>query len=212
MSKDHTAVQATPLRTIVYPVVPTDEQWQVHADAEQRGYLRGHALGHAAGLQQAREKAALERAVHDAEHEALLAGLRGRSAAQLAALAAAGAALAARTQPVLAESEATLIDCALTLAEAIVGRELGDGEASAQAILARVRDRGQEPATPLVRLNPQDLAAIGPEALEACGLNALADENMPAGDAVAEFPDGFLDARISTALDRARRALAEANP
>ncbi|WP_211320816.1 FliH/SctL family protein [Arthrobacter livingstonensis] len=197
------------LEPIVFPAVPTAEQARSHADAMERGHQRGHTLGYAAGLQRARVEADVRRAALEAEHGALLADLRERAAAQAAVLAATGAALAARTAPVLADAEQTLIDCALTLAEAVLVRELDDGDTRAKAVLARVL-ASQDPAgAPRVRLHPQDLAALSAEALAAAGLDAVADPAIAPGDAVAEYPDGFLDARISTALDRARRALQE---
>lgn len=204
-----TVGNAGPLKPITYPAVATPEQAQLRADAMQRGHQRGHTLGYAAGLQRAREEAALRRAGMDAEHGALLARLTADTNAEIAALVAAGAALAARTKPVLDEAEQTLFACALSLAEAVLGRELGDGSASAQAILARVLARQDETGAPLVRVNPQDLDAIRAESLAASGLKTVADPAMARGEAVAEYPEGFLDARISTALDRARRALLE---
>lgn len=197
------------LQPIVFPAVPTEEQAQLSADALERGYRRGHTLGYAAGQERAQKEAALRRAELEAAHNALQAELRTRAETQRAALAAAAAALSARTLPVLAEAEQTLVASALTLAEAVLGRELDDGGTRSKAVLARVL-AAQDPAgAPRVRLNPQDLAVIGTEALADAGVEPVADPATAPGDAVAEYQDGFLDARISTALDRARRALLE---
>lgn len=207
MSTSRTVGDAGALKPITYPAVATREQAQLRADAVQRGYQRGHTLGYAAGLQHAREEAALRSAGMEAEHGALVAGLTADTHAEIAALAAASTALDASVKPVLAEAEQTLFACALTLAEAVLGKELDNGSASAQAILARVLASQDDAGAPLVRLNPQDLDALGAESLAVSGLKTVADPAMPPGEAVAEYPEGFLDARISTALDRARQAL-----
>jgi len=64
----------------------------------------------------------------------------------------------------------------------------------------------------VVRLNPSDLAALDPSTIEAAGVALAADPSLARGDAVTEFSNGFLDARISTALARARAAIEEARP
>lgn len=211
MSTSPTAYTGRPesLQPLVFPAVPTAEQSRLRTEAVDRGYRRGHTLGYAAGQDRARQEAALRRAELEAAHESLLADLRARAAAQQAALAAAAAALAARTAPVLAEAEQTLLDCALTLAEAVLGRELDDGDTRSKGILARVQAVQDAPGPPRVRLNPADLSAIGTEALADAGLDPVADPGTAPGDAVVEYADGYLDARLSAALDRARQALLE---
>jgi flagellar assembly protein FliH len=41
------------------------------------------------------------------------------------------------------------------------------------------------------------------------GVELVADPQLARGDAVAELADGYLDARLSTALARVRRVLEE---
>jgi len=199
----------------IFPVLATSAQSKIAEDAKARGYTQGHAAGYTAGLRRAAEDAAVERARMDAEHAAVLAENARRNAAEVAALHAASDALIRRTVPVLADSEHALLSAALELAEALLGREMNDGEASARSALARVtpsRDSmaadAEVPHT--VRMHPADvaiLAGLVPAPEDANGLAIVADPTLARGDAVADYPHGFLDARIGTALARARAAL-----
>ena len=66
-----------------------------------------------------------------------------------------------------------------------------------------------------VRLHPADCAAIealGPNSALPERVDLVPDPRLERGDAVTEYDDGALDARISTALDRARRALSGEEP
>ncbi|MGO4384479.1 FliH/SctL family protein [Specibacter sp. RAF43] len=209
MSTNGKAGVAPVITPAVYPAVATVKESELHAEAEARGYRHGHTLGYAAGLQDAKAETTLMREAMESEHDALLVELRARVDAEIAVLAAAAAALAARTKPVLAEAEQTLMSCALALAEAVVGKELDDGETSSRAVLARVLARQDDADPPVLRVHPRDLAALSADARTAGVPDIIADPHLARGDAVAEYPDGFLDARISTALERARRALLE---
>ncbi|TFC87165.1 FliH/SctL family protein, partial [Cryobacterium sp. TMT3-29-2] len=133
----------------------------------------------------------------------------------VALLAAAAAALHARTVPVVQDAEDTLVTTALELAEAILCHSLGDADASARAALGRALASGESIGTGAlgtvrphsVRMNPDDLALIDLVTREDAGVDFTADSGLARGDAIAEFPDGFLDARIGTALARAKAAL-----
>ncbi|MFC0486982.1 FliH/SctL family protein, partial [Sinomonas atrocyanea] len=143
-----------------------------------------------------------------AEHAAALAALRARAEAAVAVLAAAARALEARTAPVLAEAESQIAAAALAVAEAAIGRELGDAPGGARAALARALSAPDAAAVLAVRLHPADLALLG----EAAGsvpasVSLEPDPSLARGDAVAVYPDGELDARIGTALARAAAAL-----
>jgi flagellar assembly protein FliH len=123
---------------------------------------------------------------------------------------------------VLAAVEATLHAAALELAAAVLGTELSDAATAARAALRRLREQDPAREVHTVRLHPRDLAAVR-TALAAPGAGAgdplgglpdltgvdlVADPTLAPGDAVGEFPEGYLDARIDGALDRARAALA----
>lgn len=177
----------------------------------ERGYTEGHAAGYTAGLRRAECEAAAVRERLADESAQRLRELDSAVAHRLAALEAAAGALAARTAPVLAESEEILLASALDLAAAVLGVELHDGETSARAALRRVLGarREDEVVAPVIRMHPDDLAVLGPETLAATALDFVPDAALERGDAVARYPHGFLDARIGTALDRARIALLE---
>ncbi|MGX5697755.1 FliH/SctL family protein [Agromyces soli] len=202
--------------------------------AEERGYAAGLARARAHAEQQhARRLAGLElaaaarEAAREAEHRAAMA-----------AFAAAIAAVRRTTLPVLESAERELAQGALALAEAIVGVELaGDPERAARVAVDRVLAHPDAPLALRVRVHPDDLAVL--DALTArlapgsrsvfarraasapanSDLDAdaswhrlpelVADASLTRGDAVAELPDGLIDARISTAIARARRALEE---
>ncbi|ALE04205.1 hypothetical protein AL755_00320 (plasmid) [Arthrobacter sp. ERGS1:01] len=195
-------------RPAVFPVVATSAQSRVHADAKASGYTQGHAAGYAAGLQLAALDAADERARTAAEHARVLAALNARTNAELAALRTAGQALGLRTAPVLADAEQTLFACALELAQALLGSELRDGETSARAALARALDHDGADVPLRIRMNPSDIATLtGLDAGTAAGVDLAPDPALNPGDAIAEFPHGYLDATIAAAVARARTAL-----
>jgi len=214
-----TGVAATPL---VFPAVNGTAAPGAGALAERRrGYTDGHTAGYTAGMRRAAEEAARLRLLQDAEHAALLAELRAANAARIGALNVCTDAVAATVTPVLADVEQTLLDCALTLAQAVLGQELNDAVTSARAALSRVLD-GAGAVPPLrVRMNPRDVQALDGQLPQnqagvpgdgpaVNGLSIVADPAIAAGDAIADFPDGFLDAGVASALARARQALQDA--
>jgi flagellar assembly protein FliH len=56
-------------------------------------------------------------------------------------------------------------------------------------------------------MNPDDLALVADAVAAADGIEFVADPGIRPGDAIAELQDGLIDARLSSALDRARTAL-----
>jgi flagellar assembly protein FliH len=193
-------VPGAPVRPVVFP--------DLDPAGESEGYARGHAAGYAAGLRRAAAEAAEREEERRAEHAAALAAARSRAEAAVSVLAAAARALDSRTAPVLAEAEAQLTAAALTVAEAVIGRELGDAPGSARAALARALSAPDAAAVLAVRLHPADLALLGQAAAPApAGVVFEPDPSLARGDAVAVYPDGELDARIGTALARAAAAL-----
>lgn len=166
----------------------------------------GHAAGYAAGMRIAEEELRLLAARHAAEHAALLAEAAGRVDRLVGLLEAAVRGVEARIAPVLGEAQRALAVAAIELAEAVIGCELADGEASARAAVTRAL-RGVDPALVLtVRLHPDTLAALDEAALVA-GITYRADPDLAPGDAITDFAEGYLDARIGSALGRARAAL-----
>ncbi|AEE44813.1 FliH/SctL family protein [Cellulomonas fimi] len=198
------AFRPSPLATVVTP----------DKGAYDAGRAEGFAAGYAAGAREAARVAQEEAARARAAQEARRAAAQDALDRALAVLATAAAAAAARTVPVVHDVEARLHEAALDLATAVLGVELADHGLGARAALARVLAHvdGTEPVT--VRLHPADLAAL-PAAADATGVaptvpdgvTLVADPTLAPGDAVADLPDGFLDARLDGAVARARAAL-----
>lgn len=190
---------------VSYPVLRDRD-----ADAvAERARVRGHAEGYAAGRRAAEHDLALERAraADDAtrrEEEA-----RRAFATALAALDAARAHVEALAVPALESVDASLTAAAIDLAEVVLARELSDRPDSVRDRLRRAVADLDPAEVVSVRLAPADL-----ELLRSSGASAahplVADPTLTPGDVVVELADGMLDARIATALQRARVALAEA--
>lgn len=176
--------------------------------AEAQARTRGHASGYAAGMRAAEETLRYERAQAAAEHAQVMAAGRERIDALAALLAAAIDGVNARVAPVLADAQQTIAAASVEVAEAVIGVELSDAPTSARAAVTRAL-RDVDPAAVLVvRVHPQTLAALDEPAL-VDGINYSADASLQPGDAVVDFADGYLDARIATAVARARAALLE---
>lgn len=182
------------------------------AAAEKEGYVHGHSAGYTAGLRAAvaeyREKA------EQLEVEFAARSERQHAEAErvLAVLNSAARALHARNAPVLSAVENVLAAAALELAEAVLGQELSDGEKSARSALARALAGAVPVEIVTVRMNPADLGVLGGMDMGKAEVRLSADPALAAGDAIAVLPDGFLDARIGTALARAKQALTGENP
>lgn len=185
---------------------PVDSAREADRD---RARAAGYAAGYAGGAREAARVATAE-AVHG---EKLRAAAEERRSvehdAAVAALTRATEAAAARTAPVLADAERALHAAALELATVVLGGELADGERSARAALVRVLDDPQVAGVHTVRLSPRDLDALRTAGgvPDIAGLELVADPTLAPGDAIGRHPDGYLDARITTALARARAAL-----
>jgi len=180
------------------------------ADLEQgdeRSRARGHSAGYAAGIRAAAAEMDATAARLGAEHAAAVRHGQAQIDRAVALLGAAAAALDERTIPVLRDAENTLVTTALDLAEAIIGHELDDAETSARSALGRALDHSTAVPPHSVRMNPEDLAMLDATALARTGVDFAADPSLARGDAITEFPDGYLDARIGTALARAKAVL-----
>lgn len=190
-------------RALSFPSLGRTDTERIETEAR----TRGHAAGYAAGLRVA-EKAMLEQELaRDAEHAEQLRAGQAAVEQAIELLTTAVRSADARLLPILQESQDTLAAAAIDLAEAVIGHELSDGPGSARAALFRALD-AVAPAEPSsVRLNPGDLALIDPEVRARSGVALVADASLQPGDAIADMPNGYLDARIGTALSRAKATL-----
>ncbi|MGY4856599.1 FliH/SctL family protein [Cryobacterium sp. AP23] len=180
------------------------------ARLEEHARARGHAAGYTEGLRAAAIEVDARVARLDAEYTALTRTATRDLNAAVTVLHTAAQALDRRTVPVLRDAEDTLLSAAIDLAEAIIGHALSDETSAVRFALGRSSDTagagGSSTRPHTVRLHPDDLALLDP-AVEAPGVTLVADTSLVRGDAVSEFPDGYLDARIGSALERARAAL-----
>ncbi|MET4705663.1 FliH/SctL family protein [Frigoribacterium sp. UYMn621] len=189
---------------MTFPALPATPE-QDRADADNRA--AGHAAGYAAGLRAAGAELAGQRAALDAEHRAALLHDAARTDRAIAVLAAAARALDSRLLPIVTDAQDAIAASALDLAETIIGVELADGEGSARAALTRALAVVDPAVITTVRMNPLDLGVLDDAVRAASGVSFTADASIARGDAIADLPLGYLDARIATAVARARAAM-----
>lgn len=189
---------------MTFPALPATPE-QDRADADNRA--AGHAAGYAAGLRAAGAELAGQRAALDAEHRAALLHDAARTDRAIAVLAAAARALDSRLLPIVTDAQDAIAASALDLAETIIGVELADGEGSAKAALTRALAVVDPAVITTVRMNPLDLGVLDDAVRAASGVSFTADASIARGDAIADLPLGYLDARIATAVARARAAM-----
>lgn len=181
----------------------TPETTHEASSARARGYAAGYAAGRRAAEADVRaQRADLQRRHEDVETE------RQRALdAAVATLDAAAASLQRCTLPVVEDASRLLAESALELAQAVLGTELLDAAHGARAALARALDGIETATVQAVRMHPEDLAALPAGLAVDERIRLVADHRLQRGDAVTEFADGFLDARIGEALARCRAAL-----
>ncbi|RZU65539.1 flagellar assembly protein FliH [Microterricola gilva] len=178
--------------------------------AIEQAMVRGHAAGYAAGLREASVVAAERLANLEAEHAEQARLAAATVDAECATLAVAAAAVQRTVIPVLEQSDDAVLAAALELAEAVIGSELSDASAGASAALRRVLGTlGSDAELPgvILRMHPDDAEMLRAAGQLPQALSVQSDPGLGRGDAVAQLPDGLVDARIGTAVLRARRAL-----
>lgn len=178
--------------------------------AAEQAQVRGHAAGYAKGLRAATAIAEERLQLLEAAHEQRAAQREARLDQAHDALVVAIAAVQRTTLPVITDSDGALLSAAIELAEAVIGRELADAQDGAAAALRRVLaelSSETELAGITVRMHPADAELLANDSRLSPKLTIVADTTLQAGDALAEFADGVIDARIGTALQRAKHAL-----
>jgi flagellar assembly protein FliH len=193
----------TSVLPVVFPILHRLGQDRLEA----QGQARGHIAGFAAGMKVAQVEVDAQMARLEAEQAEFGRLAEERLAATVASLTEAVRSLTERTIPVLTDIQDVIAASAIELAEAIIGRELADKENSARSALTRALRHVDAATVNVVRMNPVDLALLGTSLRDAAGVRFVADSNLAHGDAITEFTDGFLDARIGSALARAKSAL-----
>lgn len=178
--------------------------------SQASGYAAGWTQGVAAAAEEERRVVAALRAQAAAEREAL----RAEVTRALDALARAADDLRSRTTPQLDAVADAVAIAVVDLAEVVIGREIEDDGMRGLTALRRALDAAPGHADITVRLNPDDLAALGDlhgvegvRGLAEGQVTVLPDPRLAPGDAFAEFPGGLVDARTDTALLRIRGQL-----
>ncbi len=197
------ASEAVPARFV--PLVEPASQAVGAMATHEQARAAGFAAGFAAGSREAAKVAAAETELACQRAASAEATRADEHAEAMATLAAAVRAVRAAQTPVLDAAQDQLHAAALELATAVLGVELSDAPTAARAVLARSATAGMASQV-VVRMNPRDADVV----VAPAGMRVVADPNLAFGDAVVEHGEGELDARISSALDRARAALAEA--
>ncbi|GAB3543434.1 hypothetical protein GCM10027403_37610 [Arthrobacter tecti] len=174
--------------------------------AREAGVAKGHAAGYAEGMRAAQAELAQRRMVLETEYQAMNDDAGRRLERVLVTLGAATHALNGRLAASSAASMNALAVAAFELAEAIIGVELDRGSTAPRAAVSRALSGVDSGAALRVRLNPLDLAELsGVE--HPAGVELVPDASLARGDAMTETNESYLDARIGTALQRAKEAL-----
>ena len=192
---------STKFTAMAFPSVADPERMALMEEARVQGHAAGYAAGMAAARLDALEAARIGTESLAAQQRAAAAELDYR----VTVLSAAATAMHERAVPVLETIERALASAALELAETVIGREMAHGDTSVRAALGRALNPETPSPVHTVRLHPDDCAVV--PAGTAAGVKFTSDASLRRGDAVAEYTEGFLDARISTALARIRRTL-----
>jgi flagellar assembly protein FliH len=188
---------------LAFPALTDPQSERVELQARSRG----HAAGYADGLRAAEtEVAALKDRLVTENLQQQQRAREQQDRAEMI-LARAARALDDATVPVVADAQRTLAEAALELAEAILGYELAQGERTARGALDRALSPVDVATAHRIRMHPTDLARLEAGAADRAGIQLVADPAIEPGGAITEFDDGYLDARISTALARAKAAL-----
>lgn len=170
-----------------------------------QGYARGWTEGRRAGQAEALAEAALagrvraeEKVVRQQEHDLAVQ-----------ALESAARELRDRLDDACAAIEARVVDTALGLAEAVVGRELVVAtDPGTDAVRRALRVLPHDVHSFVLRLHPEDASRVDPSALDGFSVTVVADTRLARGDAVAETDTVVVDASIGAALERVREVLA----
>jgi flagellar assembly protein FliH len=188
------AVSAAVATTYSSRDADVDATLESRAQAERLGFDEGYQRGLSAG--------AADAARARAEEEARVASLAS-------ALSQATREMIETTQRLRRELEQTAPALAYALVEEILGRELDVASNPGRDAIMRALafDDARHPAT--VRMNPDDLRRLGDVA--DLGLErevvVVADASIDVGGVIVDVGDTTVDAQLSTALERVKRAL-----
>jgi flagellar assembly protein FliH len=189
--------------------LPPELLAQVRAEAEAAGYAAGWAQGRGEAKQ-----AAEEQADRDAQAvEEVMAAQAIQVERAISAIATAARELERRAVPTVLDIENTIAETALTVAEAVIGRELRTATQPGREALARALALAPEQRPVTIRLNPADRMTMGLTdgttelVMDGRPITLVDDPSMQRGDAVAICDATTIDARLGAALERVREVL-----
>jgi flagellar assembly protein FliH len=178
---------------------------RIREEARREGWAAGHAEGlHAAEqVVAAAERAAEERLT------AVQVRWERRLASATAAMGAAAERLDARTVPVVDELRDSILDAVLLLVGDLLGRELAMASSPGLDALQRALTLCPSDVPVQVRLHPDDLAEVPPEALAQlpASVTVRGDDSVERAGALAEAGTQRIDAQLGAALERVRDVL-----
>jgi flagellar biosynthesis/type III secretory pathway protein FliH len=111
-----------------------------------------------------------------------------------------------------AAAEAQLVDLALAIAEKVLMQEVDQGRARVEPLVHEVLRHLPARRDLVIRLNPQDLAAVQAAATDVAapvlgGLKTVADPSLHRGECLVESAEGTVPATLADRLQAAAGAL-----
>lgn len=174
----------------------------------ERARAAARAEGYAAGWAEGRRVAAASAARETADRRAELEEMRAVAVERQDLLLAAMGVAVDRAERELLDRQDDLavaaVDLALDLVETFLGRELELAGTPGLDAVRRAVAPVESDVRIVVRLHPDDLATLHPDAEVDPRVTLLADPALTRGDAVAETDDRIVDATVGAALARVR--------
>jgi flagellar assembly protein FliH len=201
----HLPPAATPSPGLRLGDVYADQLARLREEARREGWAAGHAEGLVASEQvvAAAERAAEERLA------AVQIRWERRLASATAAMGAAADRLDATAAPAVDELRDSILDAVIILVGDLLGRELAMAASPGLDALRRALTLCPTDVPVVVRLHPDDLAEVPPEALAQlpASVTVLGDDAVERAGALAEAGTQRIDAQLSAALERVRQVL-----
>lgn len=172
--------------------------------------IEGKSRGYVDGLRAAQDYADALEAERRAEHERVLAQHRQATTAAVAALEQAAARLSGTMARTLDDAEDEVFELACQVASLILDAELSDASVAARSAIHRALTTPTPSPVHTVRLHPDVVCAAQELQLAPAAVALVADPSLPAGGAVAEYRDGWLEAGLEDALARVQDHAARA--
>ena len=176
---------------------------RAHDTARAQGFAAGWAEGLRASLVRTAAARDEQAEAFEQQHRRALAELD----AAVGALATAVQQCQESTRTLRAELSDRALDLALQIAEMVLDREVALASDPAGDALRRALATIPDDVPLVVRLHPDDLAALGDAVLAGRAATLVTDSGLSRGDAVVETEDGFVEADLAGALARVREVL-----